>query len=174
MNYKILRHIRFIVTGLIVMFAGVTAVFAAQSTPPPLPASFYGTLAGDVNEDVTIAAVLKNKTVVQTTPRQNENEWVYSLIIPGDIAHTKAIEGGSPGDTIEFHINGEMSAQTAVWQSGSNTRLNLTTNPDSVIKMKILLWLGRVCLLLMLIAVFYVQRSLQFKPKHLRLQENQS
>jgi hypothetical protein len=103
--------------------------------PPPIPASFYGTVKSN-GKNVPIGTQVSayiNGVQYALSPYSGYNgETVYSLNVPGDDPGTPGvIEGGVPGDTIVFFVGGHQAAQTAIWQGGSNNELNLTvTLPD--------------------------------------------
>ena len=103
--------------------------------PPPLPASFYGTVKSS-GENVPIGTQVSariNGVQYAVSPYTVFNgETVYSLNVPGDDPETPGIiEGGVPGDTIVFFVGSIQAAQTAIWQGGINVNLNLTaTLPD--------------------------------------------
>lgn len=142
------------------------------STPPPIPSSFYGTVDGEVNENVVISAVIKNETVAQTTLKNYEGQWVYSLIVPGDNPDTNAVEGGIPGDIVEFHIDGQAAVQTAVWQSGRNIELNLSAGTGSAATGVMPWLLGGLALAALAVRAAYLRRSGQTTAGYLPLQEN--
>jgi hypothetical protein len=106
---------------------------------PPLPSSFYGTVrlnGGNLPEDTLIEAVINDQVFASTNTQIYESDVVYSMIIPGDDPSTEIVEGGVQGDTIYFRWDGLLGDQTATWQSGTNTELDLmfTTedqNPSS-------------------------------------------
>jgi hypothetical protein len=103
--------------------------------PPPLPASFYGTVKSN-GDNVPIGTQVSariNGVQYALSPYLGYNgETVYSLNVPGDDPGTPGIiEGGVPGDTIVFFVGGKQAAQTAIWQGGINVNLNLTVSlPD--------------------------------------------
>ncbi len=103
--------------------------------PPPLPASFYGTVKSS-GENVPIGTQVSariNGVQYAVSPYTVFNgETVYSLNVPGDDPETPGIiEGGVSGDTIVFFVGSIQAAQTAIWQGGINVNLNLTaTLPD--------------------------------------------
>ncbi|MCL4267258.1 MAG: hypothetical protein KJ069_29030 [Anaerolineae bacterium] len=117
----------------VVWILGHLPVHALQG--PPLPASFYGVVEGDetFTANATLTAVIHNTPVAQTTLTRHEGQWVYRLHVPGDDANTDIVEGGRPGDVISFHIEGLATGQTAVWQSGVNTQLDLSLSPAAAL-----------------------------------------
>lgn len=107
----------------------VQAHFAAQSAPPQIPASFYGSItavSASPSSNSAVSAHINGVEYAQTTLLQHQGQWVYTLKVPADDPSTEAVEGGKPGDTIEFYLDGAPTGQTAVWQSGVNTPLDLS------------------------------------------------
>jgi hypothetical protein len=98
--------------------------------PPPLPASFYGTVksnGGNVPTGTVVSARIKGIQYALSPYSVYAGETVYSLNVPGDDLDTPGvIEGGVPGDTIVFFVGNVQAVQTATWQSGANSNLNLT------------------------------------------------
>jgi len=100
-----------------------TADAANPSSPPPMPASFYGTVTVDgvdVHEGTPVSAWINGVQCAETHTFVYEGRSMYALNVPGD--------GGQPGDTIVFHV-GELAARpTAIWRGGTNTELNLVAS----------------------------------------------
>jgi hypothetical protein len=97
--------------------------------PPPMPSSFFGTVKiNDSNVPLTtkVSAWINGIKYSEETVIMYNDDTVYSLDVPGDVAGTPEIEGGKPGDTIIFFIGNQVANQTDIWQSGSNTELNLS------------------------------------------------
>jgi hypothetical protein len=100
--------------------------------PPPIPASFYGTVKSNgFNVPIfTQVSARINGIQYATSPYSLFNgDTVYSLNVPGDDPSTPGvIEGGVPGDTVVFFffVGGKQANQTAIWQTGINVNLNLT------------------------------------------------
>jgi hypothetical protein len=114
---------------LLLLLAPGVGQAAVQPAPPPIPASFYGTVAGDEPAaGLEVAASINGTAYAQTSLQQVEGEWVYTLKVPADNPSTEAIEGGRAGDEITFLLDGRPVA-TATWQSGANSRLDLTMSP---------------------------------------------
>ena len=127
-----IRHVlkKFLLVFILGMFAFPEAVYAF----PPLPSSYYGLVTRDgVNlpEGVTIEAVIDDQVYASNTVKIYEGDAVYSLVVPGDDPATEIVEGGVQGDTIYFRVDDILADQTAVWQSGSNTKLDLTFPSDN-------------------------------------------
>ena len=127
-----IRHL--IKIFFLVIFVGILAVPHLVHAFPPLPSSYYGLVTRDgVNlpEGVTIEAVIDDQVYASNTVKIYEGDAVYSLVVPGDDPATEIVEGGIQGDTIYFRVDGVLADQTAVWQSGSNTKLDLTFPSDN-------------------------------------------
>ena len=96
---------------------------------PPVPASFYGTVkvnGANVPTYVQVEALIGGVTYAVGPVQVSGADTVYALNVPGDIPETPGKEGGTTGETIQFRVGGLLCAQTAVWQSGAHTNLNLT------------------------------------------------
>ncbi len=122
---------------VVLMVVGILLIGASPAVavppPPPLPSSFWGTLGGeglDVGDPVT--AEIDGVEYAYSQVQLVGGETVYALNVPGDNPSTAAIEGGTSGDTIVFKVNGTPAKETAVWQSGTNVKhdLTLTKPPD--------------------------------------------
>jgi hypothetical protein len=102
----------------------------ADGEPPPLPASFFGQITfspiqpapGTVVEARVpgVAGAIATTVIVL-----DGSSLVYSLDVPGDIAGTPAVEGGTEGVPVTFSIGG-IDAAIAPWHSGTHTALNLS------------------------------------------------
>lgn len=105
---------------------------APQSSPPPLPASFYGILQADTAasppSDLAVSASINEIQYAATAVIAHEGQRVYALKVPADNPATEEIEGGRPGDTVTFLVNGRAAA-TAPWQGGTNTQVDLALEP---------------------------------------------
>jgi hypothetical protein len=96
---------------------------------PPLPSSFYGTVkvnGSNVSVGTIVSAWINGVQYAYTESLLYQGDSVYALDIPGDDPATIAIEGGAPGDTVEFRVNGRTTQQNAAWQTGTNIMLNLS------------------------------------------------
>ena len=118
------------INGLCAAFVFVCLLAASTlAGPPPLPSTFYGQLTippeTTISPNTTITAQINQITYTQSKIMHQEGTWVYTVKIPGDDFATKVIEGGQPGDTIQFYLNNKLLSQTATWQSGSVTHLDL-------------------------------------------------
>ena len=102
---------------------------SAASALPPLPSSFYGSVrtgSGNAPLGTSVSAWIGGVEYAQSAIFLYEGESVYALDVPGDDISTPVLcEGGTPGDAITFHIGGQLATPGAVWQSGTNRRLDL-------------------------------------------------
>ena len=105
-----------------------------ESAPVIVPSSYYGYVsvtpaaaAGDYVEAYVSgrAGYVARTAIVAGTPLQ------YSMDVPGDIAATSMVEGGTSGGVVTFKINGRVVG-TGTWQSGSSTRLDFTSTLKSI------------------------------------------
>lgn len=97
--------------------------------PPPMPASFFGTvkMAGsNVPSTTKVSAWINGVKYAETTVLTYNSDTVYAIDVPGDIAGTPEIEGGTTGDLIFFLIGDLAATQTGIWQAGTNTELDLS------------------------------------------------
>lgn len=116
---------------LFAAFLGLLDSGYGSANPPPMPASFYGTVKVDgsnVPLTTKISAWINGVKYAETTVLMYGADTVYTLDIPGDISGTVEIEGGKPGDLILFHIGNRSANQTGIWQSGTNSELNLSAS----------------------------------------------
>jgi hypothetical protein len=116
---------------LVVALLSLFDLGSALAAPPPMPSSFYGTVKvndSNVPLDTKVSAWIAGTKYAEMTVIIYNADTVYSLDIPGDIAETPEIEGGKPGDVIFFYIDNQAANQTAIWQSGTNTELNLSAD----------------------------------------------
>ncbi|MFQ5593659.1 MAG: hypothetical protein ACE5HA_05885 [Anaerolineae bacterium] len=100
-----------------------------QTAPPPLPASFYGTVTvngADAPEGTPVSAWIDGIRYATTDAFIFDGRSMYAMDVPGDDPATPEVDGGRPGDTIVFHVGGLKAGQTATWQGGTNTALDLT------------------------------------------------
>ena len=109
-------------------------VLATNSSPvlalPPLPSGFYGTVkinGKNVPDGTLVSATISGVQYAYTNSQTYQGNSVYSVDVPGDDPSTPGVlEGGVPGDTIVFLVNGAPANETAPWQSGKNIRNNLS------------------------------------------------
>jgi hypothetical protein len=110
-----------------------------QAAPPGLPAAFYGGVALDDGEPhgALISARIDGETFAQATVQQDPSFGsVYLLNVPADDPDTPAVEGGDPGDTVDFliHLPGGRTYEadeSAAWGRGSLTALDLSFSSGS-------------------------------------------
>lgn len=149
-------------------FSAVPAIsLLFQAAPPPIPASFYGTVTGSrAAEGTVIIAAINGTEYAQTLLQQVEDQWVYTLKIPADNPSTEPIEGGRPGDEIIFLVDGRPVA-TAPWQSGVNSRLDLSLAAEPAVAVASMngttpstftVWLAAAALIVVLVLVVLWQR----------------
>lgn len=112
--------------GLVFLFLIFIPIASAQSTPPSLPAAFYGSLT--INNQpaptgVVIIAKINNEDRGSITTTQTGNYGGPNGLDP------KIIVTGSDedeGETILFFINGKEADQSAAFHSGDVSRLDLS------------------------------------------------
>jgi hypothetical protein len=106
---------------LLVIFLGLSYSFASADDPmPQTPCWFYGTVKNqgeNVVLDTLVQAIMDGVVVDETLSTEYELDSVYVLEIPGD--------SSMEGKTIRFLVDGQPALQTALWQSGEQTELNL-------------------------------------------------
>jgi len=99
-----------------------------SAAPPPMPASFYGTVTvngTDAPEGTPVSAWIDGVRYATTDAFTFDGRSMYALDVPADDPATPEVDGGRPGDTIVFHVGGLKADQTAAWQGGTNTEMNL-------------------------------------------------
>lgn len=117
-----------LVFGWIVLLSAIV-VQTVAAQPPPLPATFYGavTLNGvDAPEGTPVWALIDGVTMAESAVFLFEGRSVYVLDVPGDDPDTPQAEGGTEGAVMRFEIGNMVADQTATWQEGASTELNLT------------------------------------------------
>ena len=117
------------------IFALILACLAASlvSAPalaiPPLPASFYGKVrinSISVPDGTIIQALINDHVIAQAYTQTYLGDSVYALDVRGDDSDTSVIDGGVAGNVIQFKVGSILVDQTATWQSGSNTNIDLS------------------------------------------------
>ena len=111
------------------MLTSLSLTRGGSAQPPPMPASFFGTVkASGSNLPLSskVSAWIDGVKYAETSIAEFNSDTVYTIDIPGDILSTPEIEGGKPGDTITFLVNNSVANQSAIWQSGTNSELDLT------------------------------------------------
>ncbi len=115
------------------LFASMTDA-TRSSGPPPMPASFYGTVTvdeADAPEGTQVSAWIDGVMYAETHTFLFEGKAVYALDVPADDSATPEVEGGRPGDTIVFYVSELQADQTGPWQGGTNTELNLSASSSA-------------------------------------------
>ncbi len=108
------------VLGLLLALCLVAGgVLPAYAQPPTMPHAFYGTVTvGDppvpVANGTAVEAYVGGVKKAATTVAGG----MYSLDVPG-----------TAGATVTFRVGGVLAAQSATWQTGALTNLNLTIPP---------------------------------------------
>ncbi|MBI4266772.1 MAG: hypothetical protein HY668_00180 [Chloroflexi bacterium] len=113
--------------ALIMLFSMPMAVYAQ---PPSLPHGFYGTVKIN-NVDAPVGTVIEARVPGalndETNPYVTIEPGKYGSANPLAIKPRLLVQGDiAPGAAIEFFINGVKANETAVWQSGQTTVMNLT------------------------------------------------
>lgn len=117
-----------IINTLLVLFVLLFGAPSSAGAVPPFPSSFYGSLKlnnANVADGTLVQAVINGSVVAFTKSLTYQGDSVYALDIPGDDPATSAIEGGKEGDPIQFKIGGIPAAQSGVWHSAVNVKLDL-------------------------------------------------
>src|SRR5215203_5732361 len=115
-----------IVVGLALV---LLIAFGAVASPPPLPSSFYGTLGTSgftVPAGTKVSAWIGGVQFAEAPVFTADGATAFVIDIPGDILETAAVEGGREGQTIAFKVGGAPAPQTALWNTGSYERRDLT------------------------------------------------
>jgi len=95
---------------------------------PPRPASFYGTVrvnGASAPTYMSVEARISGVTYATVRIQTVGTDSVYTLDVPGN-TELPGKQGGTPGETIEFYVGDVRCDQTAEWQEGIHTALNLT------------------------------------------------
>jgi hypothetical protein len=125
---KTFRISTILLITLVLLFVNVATVLAV----PPLPSSFYGTVkanGANVPGCIQVSARINGVQYALSHFLLYGDDTVYSLDVPGDDPETTGvIEGGVPGNTVDFYVGNVKADQTAPWQSGMNVNLNLTVS----------------------------------------------
>lgn len=123
-----MQHHKLMTAWWIILIFMVSSVSIVNAFPA-LPSSFYGTVQqGEANipNGTLIEALTDGKVVAYSLSETYQGAFVYSLDIPGDNNATDELEGGTPGQSIQFRVGGVLANQTAAWSSGVNQNLDLT------------------------------------------------
>lgn len=127
LEQTIVQHQRIITTGLITLMLMLCSLSPAAGFPS-LPSSFYGTVkqgGENIPNGTLVEAIIDGKALTYALSENYQGQSVYSLDIPGDDGATEKIEGGTPGQTVQFRVGGVLADQTAEWTSGVNRNLDL-------------------------------------------------
>lgn len=115
-----------LISGLL-LFATLNAVAI-----PPLPSSFFGNAkinGGDIPEGTILKADINGEVFALAIVNIFEGQSVYYFDIPGDDPSTVGVvEGGKPGDIIQFMLGDNPANETGLWVSGTNVNTDLTFN----------------------------------------------
>jgi fibro-slime domain-containing protein/uncharacterized repeat protein (TIGR01451 family) len=123
------------ISGIAALALTVTAGFAAIASPPPRPASFFGTISTDGFEipgGTRVTAWAGSRLLAEAPVFPADGHTAYSIDVPGDIPETPALEGAVAGQAITLKIGGAAAPQPAAWEAGTYNRLDLTVpaGPD--------------------------------------------
>jgi hypothetical protein len=117
-----------VITSLLILLT--LTLFSTVGAVPPLPSSFWGSAklnGANLPEGTIIKAAIDGEEYAVAIVEITGGESVYSLNVPGDEASTPGvIEGGTPGDTIQFLFGATPANETGSWASGTNPKLDLT------------------------------------------------
>ena len=104
------------------LMASLPAIVSAQGVPPP-PQRFFGSVTID-----------GRSAPVGTTVAAWANGQQAAMVVTTTVGSYPVLEvsGLSPGTSISFRVNGVEASETADWQQGSLTRLNLTASSTAV------------------------------------------
>ncbi len=98
-------------------------------SPPSLPSSFYGIVMLDGRDAAagsTVSGWIADTQYAEQPVRMFKGKPFYAINVPADDPSTPDVEGGKPGDVVTFHIGDQVVAETAVWQSGTNVKFDLS------------------------------------------------
>lgn len=121
------------VLAWVLLVAGLL-VQRAQAQPPPVPATFYGTVTldgTDAPEGTTVRAVVNGITVAQTHVFRYAGRSVYVLDVPGDDPDTSQLEGGTNGVSVLFIVGNALAAQSGTWEGAATMALDLAATSPS-------------------------------------------
>ncbi len=129
------RQIRRVSALVMLAISGWSSPPVEGQSPHPRPSSFFGTITvegGPLASGSEVAAWIGDTPFAVTVATDLGGETRYRLDVPGDVAETPGVEGGSPGDEIRFRVAGGEVSTTAIWVDGSHVVLDLeaTFGPD--------------------------------------------
>jgi hypothetical protein len=120
------RRIRVLLLALLV---GMLIPATALAVQPP-PATWWGQLTIDgvpAADGTVINAVIEEKNYATCPTFTYEGQpGFYLCEVYGDDPDTVPVEGGQPGQTVTFKVDGITIAETVIWHSGVFKRLDLT------------------------------------------------
>lgn len=123
---------RLLASGWLIILMLVVMVQRVAAQPPPLPATFYGTVTldgADAPEGTPVRALIDGMIVAETQVRRVVGPSVYVLDVPGDDPDTPQGEGGTAGALVQFEIGGVVAEPAGTWQEAASIELNLTATP---------------------------------------------
>lgn len=123
-----MKRVKLSIALLVGMAAALLISALVVAGYPPLPASFYGTVTLDganLPAGSEVSAWLNGVKYAESATSQAGGNTTYLLHVPGDDLTTQGVEGGRPGDSIVFQVNGYEAVQTADWESGEHVELDL-------------------------------------------------
>ena len=116
----------------VTLYVGLIASCATVvlAGPPVLPSSFYGVIkinGVSVPTGTLVTAWISGTQCAEAAVTPYGSDSVYGLNVPADDPDTLARDGGVAGDpiTISVRAGGQVIVRTAIWQSGSNVRVDL-------------------------------------------------
>ena len=118
-------------TGIILTLVLLLGRILFVKAMPPLPSSFYGTVKIDgqyAPAGTRITARINGVIFAESTVTIDAGGTYYTLDVLGEDGDLPGKQGGEDGDSIVFFIGDLPASQTALWQSGINVELDLTTD----------------------------------------------
>src|SRR4051812_40638609 len=103
--------------------------FGATASPPPLPSSFYGSIASSgfsIPAGTRVSAWIGGVKLAEAPVFSADGGTAFVIDVPGDIPDTAVVEGGHEGEAIVFKVSGAPAPETASWHTGSYQRRDLT------------------------------------------------
>lgn len=119
-----MSNLKILVSIVVAVFFLLPAMTFAQGAQPPC--RFYGTVqldGYDVPDGTVITAIIEGVTYSTTTPEAAYGSSTYVLKI-----EPSAGAFYNYGTQIYFKIDDHVAKETATWESGNNTELNLTAS----------------------------------------------
>ena len=119
-----MSNLKILVSIVVAVFFLLPAMTFAQGAQPPC--RFYGTVqldGYDVPDGTVITAIIEGVPYSTTTPEAAYGSSTYVLKI-----EPSAGAFYNYGTQIYFKIDDHVAKETATWESGSNTELNLTAS----------------------------------------------